>query len=133
GVAEALRIGIRRACQSIGPGFSQHASPLVELQESIFRLDDLKGSAEEQNTRITERIALAGGIVSQGGRNGSRAVRWLMRVELLLPPDGHCRRLLTQALGVASPNSGQVVGVVWNARTGILNAAPGVGDRKSTR
>src|SRR5207249_4718168 len=88
GVAEPLRIGIFREFPAIGPDFSQHASPLEELQESIFGLDDLKGSAEEQNTGITKRIALAGGIISQGGRNGSRSVRWLMRVQLLLPRRG---------------------------------------------
>src|SRR5437773_10898940 len=83
GVAEPLRIGILRECPAIGPDFSQHASPLEELQESIFRSDDLKQSAEKQNTRITDRIALASGIVSQGGRNGYRGVRRHMRGELL--------------------------------------------------
>src|SRR5947199_7862107 len=101
-VAEPLRIGILREFRAIGPDFSQHASPLEELQESIFRLDDLKGSAEEQNTRITERIALAGGIVSQSGRTGSRAVRWLMGAELLVPAGGYCRRRLHATAAVSA-------------------------------
>src|SRR5204863_2540237 len=128
-VAEPLRIGILRKVSAFDPDFTQHASPFEELQNAILCLDHLKRSAEKQDTRITERIALPRGVVSKGRRNGSRTVRWLVRIELLLPPCGHRRRVVSQALRVASPNSGKVVRVVWDTGTGRLDAASCVAPR----
>src|SRR5205085_2349159 len=73
-VAEPLWIGILRKFAAVDPDFPQHASPLEKLEKAIFRLDHFKRSTEKQNTWITERITLPGGVISQCGRNAPGAV-----------------------------------------------------------
>ena len=64
GVSIPSQIGIFRQLPAIGPNGAPHMRPLPELNHTIRKLDDFDGTPEKEQTRPTQRIAVANRIIS---------------------------------------------------------------------
>src|SRR5438093_1726143 len=122
-VAHPPRLQIFRQLSAVGPDLTVYMMAVEHLQHPVLSLNDLeipRTVLNHEQTWYSQRITVPLGIVSQCGRNGSRSVRWQVRLEFRFSPRRLRRRFLAQGKHSipSQPDSRKVVRIKRKRRRG---------------